>query len=90
MEQSVRAVYQNGQLRLLDPVKLKEGEEIELTIRTQRDKVVKALGDLVASSPATMDDDDVDESAITRELDEAFRGQLPLSQTIVDERQESP
>ena len=33
MEAPVRAVYKNGQLRLLDPVDLAENEEVSITIR---------------------------------------------------------
>jgi predicted DNA-binding antitoxin AbrB/MazE fold protein len=29
---SIRAIYENGVLRLLDPVELQEGEKVEITI----------------------------------------------------------
>jgi len=35
-------------------------------------------------------DDDFDEEAVAREIEEAFRGQPPLSETIIEERREGP
>jgi predicted DNA-binding antitoxin AbrB/MazE fold protein len=32
---SIRAIYQNGQLRLLDPIDLQEGEEVSVQITKQ-------------------------------------------------------
>ena len=29
---SIRAIYENGKLRLLDPVELQEGQEVKITI----------------------------------------------------------
>ena len=33
----IRAIYSNGQLKLLDPVELREGEEVKLTIESLAD-----------------------------------------------------
>jgi len=48
-----------------------------------------ALGDLVVplSAPA---EEDVDEEALAREVEEGFRGQSPLSETILEERRAGP
>ncbi len=56
---SVRAVYQEGQLRLLDPVSLAEGQIVDLTIQTgiqpvelmpdQVDDRLRAAGILLAA-----------------------------------------
>jgi len=87
---SVRAVFENGRLRPLEPIDLVEGQEIELQILTDRERAIAALGDLLASVSAPLDDDTFDEAALMREIEEAFRGQPPLSQTIIEERREGP
>ena len=89
MVQSIRAIYQNGHLRLLDPVELTEGQEVELMIVSEEAKLRAALGDLLAQ----VDDDpldDLDEDALLAEIEEGFRGQEPLSQSIIEERREGP
>jgi predicted DNA-binding antitoxin AbrB/MazE fold protein len=85
MSQSIRAVYHDGQLRLLDPIQLTEGEEIQLAIVSDRERVRAALGDLLVDIPVLADD--VDEAALAREIEEGFRGQT-LSDVIIAERQE--
>jgi predicted DNA-binding antitoxin AbrB/MazE fold protein len=89
MSQSIRAVYKGGQLWLLDPVHLTEGQEIRVVILSEEDRVRAALGDLVVpvSAPA---EEDVDEEALAREVEAGFRGQSPLSETILEERREGP
>ncbi|MCB9456174.1 MAG: antitoxin family protein, partial [Anaerolineaceae bacterium] len=46
---SVRAVYHNGQLHLLDPVDLNDGEEILLQIVPKRPSVRELIGDMLAT-----------------------------------------
>ena len=89
MSQPIRAVYKGGQLWLLDPVHLTEGQEIRVVILSEEDRVRAALGDLVVpvSAPA---EEDVDEEALAREVEAGFRGQSPLSETILEERREGP
>lgn len=89
MSQAIRAIYSEGQLRLLDPVNLAEGEEIQLTILSADERVTAALGDLLVeiSNPTA---DDIDENVLAREIEEGFRGQSPLSDTIIEERREGP
>ena len=87
MSQPIRAIYKGGQLWLLDPVHLTEGQEIRVVILSEEDRVQAALGDLVVpvSAPA---EEDVDEEALAREVEAGFRGQSPLSETILEERRE--
>jgi predicted DNA-binding antitoxin AbrB/MazE fold protein len=59
---SVRAVFENGTLRLLKSIDLVEGQEIEVVIITEQE----------------------------RAIEDAFRGQRPLSETIIEERREGP
>jgi predicted DNA-binding antitoxin AbrB/MazE fold protein len=89
MSQPIRAVYKGGQLWLLDPVQLTEGQEICVLILSEEERVRTALGDLVVpcSAPA---EDEVDEEALAREVEEGFRGQPPLSDAILEERRAGP
>ena len=87
MMQSVRAVYKDGLLRLLDPVDLVDGQEVSITIMSERDRVRAALGDLLAQLPDPTRDD-IDENELMREIEAGFRGQPPLSETIIAERHE--
>ena len=89
MEKTIRAIYNSGQLRLLDPVNLADGQQIELRILSQEERVRIALGDLLVQSPETANDD-IDEAALAREVEEAFRDLPPLSETIIEERHDGP
>jgi predicted nucleic acid-binding protein/predicted DNA-binding antitoxin AbrB/MazE fold protein len=86
MSQPIRAVYKGGQLWLLDPVHLTEGQEIRVLILTEEDRVPAALGDPVVPLSAPAEAEDVDEEALAREVEAGFRGQSPLSATILEER----
>ena len=85
MSQPIRAVYSEGRLRLLDPVDLSEGQEIQLTILSDKDRVRAALGDLLMEIPDPSDED-IDEDALVREIEIGFQGQPPLSDVIIEER----
>lgn len=89
MSQSIRAIYNKGQLRLLDPVDLSEGEQIQLRILSAEERVVAALGDLLVELPNLMGED-LDEDALAHEIEEGFRGQPPLSNTLIEERLQGP
>lgn len=90
MSTPIRAVYSSGQLRLLDPVDLVEGQQIEVVILTERERVRAALGDLLAKFPHADDEEDIDEEALMREIEEGFKGTPPLSDDIIAERREGP
>ncbi len=85
----IRAVYENGHLRFLDAVHLTEGQEIDVVILTERERAVVALGELVAPLP-NLDTEDIDEEALLREIDEAYRGKPSVSDAIIEERREGP
>ena len=89
MSQPIRAVYKGGKLWLLDPVHLTEGQEVRVLILSEEERVRAALGDLVVpvSAPA---EEDVDEETLAREVEAGFRGQSPLSETILEERRAGP
>ncbi|MEP7285012.1 MAG: antitoxin family protein [Chloroflexota bacterium] len=66
----MRAVYEHGHLRLLDPVDLTEGQEIQLMIVSERERARVALGDvLVYYDPAAELDETVDEAGLLAEID---------------------
>ena len=89
MSQPIRAIYQDGQLRLLDPVDLVDGQEIQLMILSEAERARVALGDLLVELPGPTDEA-IDEDALAREIEETFRGQPPLSDTIIEERRQGP
>ena len=89
MSQPIRAVYKGGQLRLLDPVYFTEGQELRVLILSEEDWVRAALGDLVVPL-GTQAGEDVDEEALARDVEEGFRGQPPLSDTLLEERRQGP
>ena len=89
MSQPIRAVYKGGQLWLLDPVHLTEGQEMRVLILSEEERVRAALGDLVVALP-TPAEEDIDEEALALEVEEGFRGQPPLSETILEERRAGP
>ena len=87
--QPIAAIYQQGYLRLLTPVDLAEGQEVAVLIVSAEDRVVTALGDLLAPRPATPGPD-LDEAALAAEIERAFLGQPPLSETLIAERRTGP
>lgn len=89
MAQAVRAVYEQGRLRLLDQVNLLEGQEIHLILLSERERARTALDDLLvqyAPEPA----EEVDEAKLLAEIDTAMQGKPPLSDVIIEERREGP
>jgi len=70
-------------------VDLAEGQEVEVVILTERDRAIAALGDLIVKAEYA-DDSDIDEEALLREIDEAYRGKPPISDAIIEERREGP
>ena len=86
MSHPIRAIYNDGQLRLLEPVDLSEGQEIQLLILSEDERIRAALGDLLVEIAEPADAPEIDEDALYREIEAAFRGQPPLSYTIIEER----
>lgn len=94
MALKLRAVYENGLLRLLDPVTLREGEEVNIQVtkiptKSEEDKRIQAvLGDaLLWNNP----DSDVDGEIepLQMELDQTMQHtDKPTSQLIIEEREQ--
>ena len=82
MTDSIRAVYEHGLLRPLDPVNLAEGQEVQLTILSERDQIRAVLVDiLVPQTFDALDDDDLDEDALLAEMDADTQGTSRRFQT---------
>ena len=92
MGQAVRAIYEQGRLRLLDPVDLAEGQEIQLLlIASERELTRAALRDIVVHyDPDAELDEVVDEAALLAEIDADTKGKPAISDAIIEERQEGP
>jgi predicted DNA-binding antitoxin AbrB/MazE fold protein len=89
--QPIRAVYEHGQLRLLDPVNLAEGEVIQVVILTERERARAALADIsVRQNPEIEAEDEIDEAALQAEIDAATKDIPPVSDAVIEERQEGP
>ena len=89
MVQAVRAVYEQGWLRLLDPVNLIEGEEIHVVLLSERERARAALDDLLVEyelEPAEA----IEEAKLLVEIDASMQGKPPLSDAIIEERREGP
>jgi predicted DNA-binding antitoxin AbrB/MazE fold protein len=84
---AVRAVYENGQLRLLDPVDLQEGQEVTVSIDAfnEREHLKQILGDLVRWADPS-DNTDAWVEAEAEAIDRAFQGTPPLSTYIIEDR----
>jgi predicted DNA-binding antitoxin AbrB/MazE fold protein len=89
MSQPIPAIYHEGQLHLLEAVDLSEGQAVQVVILSEQQRVREALHELLVVH-TDFPQDDLDEDALMREIEEGFRGQPPLSETIIEERRESP
>lgn len=91
MSPAIRAIYEDGHLRLLDPVELAEGMEVTITILSERDTIIAALGDLIVPTQAAADED-FDEEAAMQLIHDELRaaGRPSISDYIIQERREGP
>lgn len=92
MTQAVRAVYEDGRLRVLDPVTLAEGEQVQVMILREQERTRAALGDLLADL-APDSGDASDDAELLAEIDAALvsvRGPARVSEAIIQERQGGP
>ncbi|MFN8371959.1 MAG: antitoxin family protein [Anaerolineae bacterium] len=90
---AIRAIYENGTLRLLDPVDLREGQQVEIVLRpkTEDELVREALKDLDIQWPnpnAITDTENVDDKTLEKEIAEGFKDAPSLSELIIQERYE--
>ena len=92
MAETIRAIYEQGQLRPLEPLNLSDGQEVRLAVLSEQEQARLALAEglapVEAEPPTGMDE--VDEAAILATIDAALRGAPPVSDAILDERREGP
>jgi predicted DNA-binding antitoxin AbrB/MazE fold protein len=86
----IRAILENGQLRLLDPLNFPEGQLVMLQVEVidEREALKLALGDNVQWGDLSLPDDEIDEELLLAEVREAFSGDKPLSEIIIEDRGE--
>lgn len=87
---SVKAIYENGHLRLLDAVNLHDGQTVQVQIQAVDEPALlrELLGDLVAHWPDPSNDDDAYLEDMADDIAAAFGGDPPLSQIIIEDRGE--
>lgn len=91
MTQSVRAVYEHGVLRLLEPAALHEGQQVNIIIEADESVLVEELdrrlreaGVLVAIE--LPDDFEPPSDEEFEQLTERFTGDTPIDQWVDEER----
>jgi predicted DNA-binding antitoxin AbrB/MazE fold protein len=89
MPEVIRAVYEKGRLRPLDPLSLTDGQEIYLAILSAREQVEQALAGILAPI-LTEPSEALDEAAIMAMIDTELRGGVSVSSAIIEERREGP
>lgn len=101
MSQTITAIYANGVLRPLTPLELEDQSQVELEVRSvksaesmpseERQRIIEALAHagLLANAPALfpITEEPVPEEE-EEELAQIFAGEKPLSEIIIEERQE--
>jgi predicted DNA-binding antitoxin AbrB/MazE fold protein len=85
----VKAIYEDGHLRLLTPVNLSAGQQVQVTIKTlsEDDQFRLIFGDSVRLPNLSNDDD----AYLEQEADniaQALSGGKPLSEIIIEDRGE--
>ena len=90
MSQILEVIYRDGHLHPVNPISLSEGQTLHIMILTEKEVVERALGDLLVKPSSLPLDETIDEEALMRDIEEAFRGQRPLSEDIIEERRNGP
>ena len=89
MAHSIRAIYRAGQLQLIDPVSLTEGEEVELVIVPQRDRLRSLLHDLIIETDVKPYST-AEEMSLMQAVMAALDHTSSLSSTLIEERRSGP
>lgn len=90
MAHSIRAIYRAGQLQLIDPVSLTEGEEVELVIVPQRDRLRSLLHDLIIEMDVIKPYSTAEEMSLMQAVMAALDHTSSLSATLIEERRSGP
>lgn len=88
----VRAIYEGGMLRLLEPLDLPEGQAVNIEVEpmSEREALKVILSDMPIRWSNPEDDTDAWTEDMADEIAEAFNGLKPLSEIIIEERGEQP
>lgn len=85
--QPIRAVYEHRQLRLLDPVDWAEGQKVQITAISERERGRTALKDVAMKyNVAPKIDTEIDEVALLAQITADMQGKLSISDAIIEER----
>jgi predicted DNA-binding antitoxin AbrB/MazE fold protein len=90
MNQTIRAIYEHGVLRPLDPLDLSEGETVQVSVRTEnftRDAFRAAMGDLLMPRVEPVLSDEEMER-LEEQLRSLTAGVPPVSDIIIEEREQ--
>ena len=101
MSQTITAIYADGVLRPLAPLELENQTQVELEVRPirnmesanyeERKQIIEAMAKagLLANTPAlSFSSDEIISEEEEEELAQMFTGEKPLSEIIIEERQE--
>ena len=101
MSQTITAVYADGVLRPVVPLELENYTQVELEVRAikntpsanfeERKRIIEAMAKagLLANTPAiSFDAEEIISEEEEEELAQIFAGEKPLSEIIIEERQE--
>jgi predicted DNA-binding antitoxin AbrB/MazE fold protein len=86
MANTVRAIYENGHLILLSPLNLGEGEEVDVTVQTAREKRRTLLSDILVSSEDLRGGYNPTSLPARGAFDDEASQGKPLSEIIIEER----
>ena len=92
MATRIRAIYENGVFRPLDEINLTEGKQVDLIIQLVNEKAMIREGLKDADyiqwpDPTTNPNPEVEAEA--EAIFHAYKGDIPLSQLIIEERGEA-
>lgn len=88
MANNIRAIYENGYLRLLEPLELPEGSTVNINILSDKEQAQLVLKDILVHDDTVELDEHLDEETLIREVQQGLRGTRSLSDIIIEERGE--
>lgn len=89
----IRLVYENGVFRPTEPVDYEDGAEVMVELFTERefeDRLIEQLYEegVLVRIPDGDNDDDFDEAAAMARIRKAFSGGKPLSEIVIEDRED--
>lgn len=88
MSQTVQAIYEKGKLTLLSPIILTEGERVEITVLSAKDRLRALLGEEAVAPAGDTRIETSEEQQMLTLLREQMSNVPSLSQAIIEERHE--